>query len=72
MVFMGVLSFVFLICSLRTNILNIVVYVSLILGFSFLTAQHFQLAEGNVEYAGQMQVVGCPTEQIICRGPIFD
>ena len=57
MLFMGVLCVVFLICSLRTNIVYVVVFTSLVVAFGLLTGQHFQIAVDNLELAAKLQVV---------------
>ena len=54
---MGVLCLVYLVCSLRTNVVNVVVYLSMVVAFGLLTGQHFQLAQGNVQLADQLQIV---------------
>jgi uncharacterized protein len=60
MLFMGVLCLVYLICSLRTNVVNVVVYSSLVVAFGLLTGQHFQLALGNTHFAAELQFVRPP------------
>jgi succinate-acetate transporter protein len=59
--FMGVLCLVFLICSLRTNIVYVVVYTTLVVAFGLLTGLHFQLAVGNTELAASLQVAAGAT-----------
>ena len=54
---MGVLCLVFLVCSLRTNLVYVVVFSTLVVAFGLLTGQHFQLAVGNVDLAADLQVV---------------
>ena len=50
------LSFIFLICSLRTNIIFVGVFVMATIGFSFASATLWFTAEGNTAYAGTMSV----------------
>ena len=57
LLFMGVLCLVFLICSLRTNIVYVVVFATLVAAFGLLTGEHFQLAVGNTDLAASLQVV---------------
>ncbi|CZR67631.1 related to Y.lipolytica GPR1 protein and Fun34p [Phialocephala subalpina] len=56
MLFMGVLCLVFLICSLRTNVVYVVVFSTLVVAFGLLTGLHFQLAVGNADLAAGLQV----------------
>jgi succinate-acetate transporter protein len=58
---MGVLCLVFLICSLRTTIVYVVVYTTLVVAFGLLTGLHFQLAVGNTELAASLQVAAGAT-----------
>jgi succinate-acetate transporter protein len=60
LLFMGVLSLVLLICSLRTNIIYVVVFTCLTVAFGLLTGQHFQVAAGNADIAAELQVVRSP------------
>jgi uncharacterized protein len=60
LLFMGVLCLVFLICSLRTNIVYVVVFTFLVVAFGLLTGLHFQLAVGNTDLATRLQVVCSP------------
>lgn len=55
---MGVLSFLFFLCSLRTNAVFVVVFIAATMGFSFITGGVFQFAEGNVAF-GTLLVKGC-------------
>lgn len=54
---MGVLSLVFLICALRTNIVFVLIFFTLVLAFGFLTAAYWLLASdytGNAIMAGKL------------------
>lgn len=53
---MGALCFVYLICSLRTNIVFVAIFATLVVAFGLLTATYFQLANGNAVLAGRLQV----------------
>ena len=64
LLFMGVLCLVFLICSLRTNAVYVVVFSTLVVAFGLLTGLHFQLAVGNADLAAGLQVV-CSSQSII-------
>uniref|UniRef100_A0A8H7KCH5 Protein alcS n=1 Tax=Bionectria ochroleuca TaxID=29856 RepID=A0A8H7KCH5_BIOOC len=62
LVVMGVLAFVYLICALRTNIVFVTIFLSLLPAFSMLTAAFWLQAEdfeGNAAKANQMFVVSC-------------
>lgn len=60
MLFMGVLCVIFLICSLRTNVVYVVVFSSLVVAFGLLTSLHFQIALGNANFAATLQIVRSP------------
>lgn len=60
MLFMGVLCIAFLVCSLRTNLVYVMVFASLVVAFGLLTGQHFQVAVGNSKLAAKLQVVSSP------------
>ena len=50
---MGMLCFIFLICSLRTNIAFVIIFASLVAAFSLLTATYWNNV-GNPSYAGTL------------------
>lgn len=58
---MGLLNLVFLICSLRTDITHVICFSSLVLAFGLLTGQHFNIALGNMDLAGELQYVSSQT-----------
>jgi succinate-acetate transporter protein len=58
--FMGVLCFIFLVCSLRTNVVFVVIFLSLMLAFFLLTGGYMALASdftGNADKAGKLIIV---------------
>jgi succinate-acetate transporter protein len=57
LLFMGLLCVVFLICSLRTDVVHVVIFLSLVVAFGLLTGQHFQIAIGNAHLAAGLQIV---------------
>ena len=60
LLFMGVLTFVFLICSLRTNVVFVTIFFSLMFCFFMLTAGFWALAAdaaGNAVLANRLIVV---------------
>ncbi|RFU80164.1 gpr1 [Trichoderma arundinaceum] len=61
--FMGMLCVVFLICSLRTNVVFFTIFLSLIIAFGLLTGAFWALADdfaGNAHYANKLLVVRTP------------
>jgi succinate-acetate transporter protein len=54
---MGVLCFIYLICSVRTNIVFVVIFASLVVAFGLLTGAYWNIALGNAEFAGKLIVV---------------
>ncbi|KAF8542662.1 hypothetical protein BDD12DRAFT_728237 [Trichophaea hybrida] len=56
--FVGMLSIVFLICSLRTNIVLVVLFLAYSLAFPLLAASEWQAAQGNKEAAHNLLVGG--------------
>jgi len=57
LLFMGLLCLVYLICSLRTNIVFMVIFLTLVLGFELLAAAYWQIAKANTAAAGRIQIV---------------
>ena len=55
--FMGLLCFIYLICSLRTNLCFVAIFLGLVLGFCLLTGTVWQLADGNPTLARTMKKV---------------
>lgn len=61
---MGILCLVFLICALRTNIVFVLIFISLIMTFSFVTGAYWALAadyNGNAGFATKLLVVSPST-----------
>ena len=56
--FVGVLSFVFFICSFRTNICLVVLFLAYTLAFPLLAAAEFAHADGDLELAHRLTVGG--------------
>lgn len=67
---MGLLCFIFLICSLRTNIAFFIIFLSLVVAFGLLTGAYFALAAdytGNAAMANKLVIVSedsCDTVQL--------
>jgi len=55
---MGLLCLIYLVCSLRTNVVFVMIFTSLVVAFSLLAAAYWEVANGNVAYAGKLQVAG--------------
>lgn len=58
---LAILSFIFLICSLRTNLFFFLIFVAATMGFSFATAAFWYNAEGNMALGKEFLVAtgGC-------------
>ena len=54
MIFMGVLCLIYLVCALRTNIVFVVVFFTLVIAFGLLAAVHFLTASGDIEAANKL------------------
>lgn len=57
LLFMGLLSLIFLICSLRTNLVFVSIFFGLMMLFAVLTGSYWNTAIGSVELAKQQQFV---------------
>lgn len=55
--FMGLLCLIYLICSLRTNLCFVAIFLGLVLGFFLLTGAVWQLANGNPNLARTLKKV---------------
>ncbi|KAL3464466.1 GPR1/FUN34/yaaH family-domain-containing protein [Aspergillus heterothallicus] len=56
--FMAVLSFMFLVCSLRTNMVFVFIFVFLEIAFCLLTAAYWYFAQEETETASRLQKAG--------------
>ncbi|TKA80122.1 hypothetical protein B0A55_03331 [Friedmanniomyces simplex] len=56
-VFMGVLCFIYMICALRTNIVFVGIFATLVPAFGCLAGAYFHLALGNTALATKLQLV---------------
>ncbi|KAJ4396585.1 hypothetical protein N0V93_000806 [Gnomoniopsis smithogilvyi] len=69
LVFMGVVCFIFLVCSLRTNICFSVIFFTLVMNFIMLTTAYWLLAEdylGNAAKAGRFIKAGGAFAFVTC------
>ncbi|KAF1998794.1 GPR1/FUN34/YaaH-class plasma membrane protein [Amniculicola lignicola CBS 123094] len=53
---MAVMCFIYLICSLRTNFVFFMIFLTLVVGFSCLAGAYFETNNGNLERAHRLQV----------------
>ncbi|KAI9821211.1 MAG: hypothetical protein M1827_003945 [Pycnora praestabilis] len=56
LLFMGLLCFIYLICSLRTNACFFIIFLTLVLTFCLLAGTYWNLALGNAALAAKLQV----------------
>jgi uncharacterized protein len=63
---MGLLCFIYLICSIRTNIILVFVFACLVMGFGFLAGAYWQIANGDIAAAGKFQVVSLAFFEYLC------
>lgn len=66
---MGVLCLVYLICALRTNIVFLVIFATLVVAFGLFTGTYWHLALGNKVFAAKLQVVSTRamiTDRALC------
>jgi uncharacterized protein len=52
---MGLMCFIYLICSLRTNVAFVIIFLTLVVAFSCLAGTYWQVANGNAAMAGKLQ-----------------
>ncbi|KAI9804503.1 MAG: hypothetical protein M1825_001402 [Sarcosagium campestre] len=56
MLFMAILSFIYMICALRTNIVFVMIFFGLFSTFAFLTATYWQIADGAAAAGARLQI----------------
>ncbi|KAL1874885.1 hypothetical protein Daus18300_003426 [Diaporthe australafricana] len=69
LVFMGVLSFIFFVCAFRTNVCFVIIFLTLVLTFAFLTVAYWLLAEdftGNASTANDFVIAGGASAFVCC------
>lgn len=49
--FMGIMCFIYLVASVRTNVCFFFIFFTLVMAFAMLTTAYWQLAEGNAALA---------------------
>ncbi len=57
LLFMGLLCFIYLICALRTNVVFVVIFFTLVIAFALLAAVYWQSANGIASGAPQTQMI---------------
>ncbi|MCJ1250300.1 hypothetical protein MMC30_007526 [Trapelia coarctata] len=58
LLFMGLLCFIYLIASLRTNIVFVIIFATLVPAFGLLAGAYWQLAQGNATLGGNLVIAG--------------
>lgn len=58
LIFWGVLSFIYFIISLRTNVVFAIIFITVDAAFILLSAAYWSIAKGHVALAGKLQVAG--------------
>jgi len=53
---MGFLCLIYAIAALRTNVVFVVIFLTLVVAFGLLSAQYWYLSQGRTAYAGNMAV----------------
>jgi hypothetical protein len=59
LVFMGLLCFIYMIASIRTNIVFFGIFANLVVAFGLLSAAFWQFGMGNAAFGGKLQIVSC-------------
>lgn len=65
-VWMGVLCLIYMICALRTNLVFVGIFFTLVLAFGFLTGAYFHNAQGNATLAGKLIIGGGACAFVTC------
>lgn len=63
---MGLLCVIYLICALRTNLIFVGIFISLIVAFGLLTAVFFETPQGNLAMAHNMTVAAGACVFVTC------
>ncbi|MCJ1306906.1 hypothetical protein MMC25_000550 [Agyrium rufum] len=58
LLFMGLLCLVYLICALRTNVVFVIIFLTLVCGFCLLAGEYWALALGQAALAAKLQTAG--------------
>jgi len=63
---MGLMCFIYLICSLRTNIAFFLIFLTLTVAFSCLAGSYWQANNGNVKLSGNLQIAAGACTFVTC------
>jgi succinate-acetate transporter protein len=63
---MGVLCFIYMICALRTNVVFVIIFASLVPAFGLLTAAYWQLAKGNSAIVPTLEIAAGACTFVTC------
>ena len=66
LLWMGVLCFIYLICSLRTNIVFVIIFFTLVLAFGCLAGAFWNIAEGNAMIGMRCVIAGGASAFVTC------
>lgn len=66
MIYMGVLCFIFLLCSVRTNLVFFLIFACLVPAFACLAAAFWHIANGKVSEAAKLQHAGAGLAYAVC------
>jgi succinate-acetate transporter protein len=53
---MGIMCFIYLILSIRTNVVFFLIFFTLVIAFGLLAGAYWQASNGNIALAGRLQV----------------
>lgn len=65
---MGLLCLVYLVLSLRTNVVFFIIFLTLVIAFSCLSGAYWQLSNGNTALAGRLQKTAGAFAFVTCAG----
>lgn len=68
---MGLLCVFYFVCSLRTNVIFATIFFTLVIALGLLTAGHWQIAQGNVSLAENINIVSPPANTFGLLSPEF-
>ncbi|MCJ1232284.1 hypothetical protein MMC14_000233 [Varicellaria rhodocarpa] len=66
LLFMGLLCFIYFICSLRTNLTFVTIFLMLLMTFVLLASTYFNLAMGNAVMAGNLLITSGAVAFVAC------
>lgn len=63
---MGILCLIYLICSIRTNLVFFLIFFCLVCNFALLSGAYFEGAKGNVALSGRLTEAGGAFQFVSC------